>query len=74
VVKVQLSSWQRILYNSISSNGAGDLATSSNKITTKAVMNLMMQLRKTCNHPYLFFNNIDDIIEHDYIFRSSGKF
>ena len=34
----------------------------------------MMQLRKCCNHPYLFFNNIDDIIEHDYIFRCSGKF
>lgn len=73
-MKVQLSSWQRILYNTISSKGAGDLAIGSNKITTKAVMNLMMQLRKCCNHPYLFLNNIDEIVEQDFIFRSSGKF
>lgn len=46
----------------------------SNKITTKAVMNLMMQLRKCCNHPYLFLNNIDEIADPDYVFRSSGKF
>lgn len=44
------------------------------KVNSKAMMNLMMQLRKCCNHPYLFLNNYDDIIYHDFIFRSSGKF
>ena len=70
---MELSSWQRILYNNISNKGATELSN-SNKVTTKAVMNLMMQLRKCCNHPYLFLNNYSDIVYHDYIFRSSGKF
>ena len=34
----------------------------------------MMQLRKCCNHPYLFLRNYDDIAYHDWIFRCSGKF
>ncbi len=33
-----------------------------------------MQLRKCCNHPYMFLKNYDDICFHDWIFRSSGKF
>lgn len=33
-----------------------------------------MQLRKCCNHPYMFLRNYDDISYHDWIFRSSGKF
>jgi ATP-dependent helicase STH1/SNF2 len=37
-------------------------------------MNLMMQLRKCCNHPFLFLNNYSDMSQNDYIFRSSGKF
>jgi len=37
-------------------------------------MNLMMQLRKVCNHPYLFFNyeEFPNYIEN--VFRVSGKF
>lgn len=33
-----------------------------------------MQLRKCCNHPFLFLNNYNDMSQDDYIFRSSGKF
>jgi ATP-dependent helicase STH1/SNF2 len=36
-------------------------------------MNLMMQLRKICNHPYLFLNETEDLAE-DLIWRVSGKF
>jgi len=34
-------------------------------------MNLMMQLRKICNHPYLF---LERYAINDNIFRVSGKF
>jgi ATP-dependent helicase STH1/SNF2 len=33
-----------------------------------------MQLRKCCNHPFMFLNSYDDLIANDYIFRTSGKF
>ena len=36
-------------------------------------MNLMMQLRKCCNHPYLYLEHKDHNEEPDYIIRSSGK-
>jgi ATP-dependent helicase STH1/SNF2 len=38
------------------------------------MMNMMMQLRKICNHPYLFLTSYDDLIFNDWIYRSSGKF
>ncbi len=44
------------------------------KIGKKALMNLMMQLRKICNHPYLFLNPEEYEKVDDNIFRSSGKF
>jgi SNF2 family DNA or RNA helicase len=36
-------------------------------------MNLMMQLRKIANHPYLFID-YDPSVTTDEIWRSSGKF
>lgn len=33
-----------------------------------------MQLKKCCNHPFMFLNNYEDLITNDFIFRSSGKF
>lgn len=36
-------------------------------------MNLMMQLKKVCNHPYLFLNS-DAYAIDDMIYRVSGKF
>lgn len=37
-------------------------------------MNMMMQLRKVCNHPYLFLNYFDRDYYSDEIWRMSGKF
>lgn len=34
----------------------------------------MMQLRKICNHPYLFMLNLDMTHVTDDVWRSSGKF
>lgn len=33
----------------------------------------MMQLRKICNHPYLFLNNYEENLGSEVIMRSSGK-
>ncbi|KAJ3094960.1 hypothetical protein HDU97_007415 [Phlyctochytrium planicorne] len=46
----------------------------------RALNNLVMQLRKICNHPFVFpeveelFTSPDDIYTNDNIFRSAGKF
>ncbi|KAI9789843.1 MAG: hypothetical protein M1816_005760 [Peltula sp. TS41687] len=41
----------------------------------RKLMNLMMQLRKCCNHPYLLPNSEPDPYFHgDHIIRASGKF
>jgi superfamily II DNA/RNA helicase len=39
-------------------------------------MNTMMQLRKICNHPYLFIDYNNEMLENinDWIYKSSGKF
>ena len=47
---------------------------STGKFGNKTLMNLMMQLRKICNHPYLFTNHMDSPIVDDNIWRVSGKF
>lgn len=51
-----------------------EFASNSGNVSTTTLTNLMMQLRKCCNHPYLFLRNYDEIAYHDWIFRSSGKF
>jgi len=65
VIKCELSGWQKTLYRAIQqkSSESGEGGSSFN--------NAIMQLRKVCNHPFLFLSewNIDD-----YIIRSSGKF
>jgi SNF2 family DNA or RNA helicase len=50
------------------------VSTDTGKVSNNALNNLVMQLRKCCNHPYMFLKNYDDICFHDWIFRSSGKF
>ena len=67
VIKVELSPWQKIVYEQIKDKGALT-RDPTGKIQSKALMNLMIQLRKICDHPYLFLdpeyyiNNINDDI------------
>lgn len=49
------------------------MGNDSGKVSYTALNNLLMQLRKCCNHPYMFLKNYDDM-HYDWIFRSSGKF
>ena len=44
------------------------------RFQTKALLNIMMQLRKICNHPYLFLNPDEYYPISEMIYRCSGKF
>ena len=74
IIKIELSAWQKVVYEQVT-NASGLLVRDANgKITSKSLMNLVMQLRKICNHPYLFLNEDHYEKVTDEIFRSSGKF
>lgn len=72
VIRCDMSMWQRVLYRQIRdkvglSTGAGGSVRSFN--------NLLMQCKKICNHPYLFYDAdaINDL-PNEMMIRSSGKF
>lgn len=76
VLRCELSSWQKELYKQISKKavaetGLLDAATASTTTPTRGLNNIVMQLRKVCNHPYLFHNMGYTI--NDEIIQSSGK-
>jgi ATP-dependent helicase STH1/SNF2 len=68
VLRCELSSWQRELYKQISYS----ILETGEKKSKRGLNNVVMQLRKVCNHPYMFtpegYYITDDII------RTSGKF
>lgn len=74
VIKVGLSAWQNIVYRGIEDNGTLARDPSTGKLGTQALRNTVMQLRKICNHPYLFLDYLKSEDYKDNIFRSSGKF
>jgi len=77
VVKCELSAMQRLLYRQIQEQGLCSLRGGQLKVS--GLNNVEMQLRKVCNHPYLFYD--DEQIEAlsaeagpDLLWRASGKF
>ena len=72
VLKVDLSSWQKKLYKEIQEKSfcSKDIMTWK----SKSLNNSVMQLRKVCNHPYLFlhYESLPEV--SDEIWRCSGKF
>ncbi len=74
VIKVELSGWQKIFYNQLKEHGMLARDPSTGKIGSRSLMNTMMQLRKICNHPYLFLQNYDTEFLISNICRCSGKF
>jgi len=72
VIKVELSSWQKVLYRYIQDSNYSLANPLSLKL--KNLSNSVMQLRKVCNHPYLFLPK--DVVQYvtDEIWRCSGKF
>lgn len=73
IIKVELSDWQRIVYNGISEKGRLARDPQTGKIGRQSLRNAMMQLRKTVNHPYLLLDFIPEG-NLDWIFMASGKF
>ena len=76
VIKLDLSAWQKIVYTQIKEQGLLAQDPSTGKMGKKALMNTMMQLRKICNHPYLFIDFNNSLLENinEWIFMASGKF
>ena len=69
VIRCDLSSWQKELYKQISKKIAGEAR--SNKNFNRGLNNVVMQLRKVCNHPYLFSKDGYHINED--LIKTSGK-
>ncbi|XP_022930385.1 probable ATP-dependent DNA helicase CHR12 [Cucurbita moschata] len=70
ILKCDMSAWQKVYYQQVTSIGRVD--TGSGK--SKSLQNLTMQLRKCCNHPYLFILGDYNIWRKEEIIRASGKF
>ena len=68
VIRCELSSWQKELYKQISRKIA---AEANGKNFNRGLNNVVMQLRKVCNHPYLFSK--DGYHINDDVIRCSGK-
>ena len=69
-VRVELSEWQKLAYDQMTQN-AMRVVDADGKATAKSMQNSLMQLRKICNHPYLF---MDEYRVDRELFRVSGKF
>lgn len=88
VIKCDMSALQRVLYRHMQAKGVlltdGSEKDKKGKGGTKTLMNTIMQLRKICNHPYMFHQIEESFSEHlgftggivqglD-LYRASGKF
>jgi SWI/SNF-related matrix-associated actin-dependent regulator of chromatin subfamily A protein 2/4 len=84
IIKCDMSALQRVIYHHMKTNGVLLTEDKNGKNGTKALMNTIMQLRKICNHPFIF-QDIEDklsvhmgyqngIINGPEIYRASGKF
>jgi len=73
VLRCDLSSWQKELYKQISAKATEDKSVLGNGSSgpSRGLNNVVMQLRKVCNHPYLFSPEGYHINEN--LVRSSGK-
>ncbi|XP_021750382.1 probable ATP-dependent DNA helicase CHR12 [Chenopodium quinoa] len=71
ILKCDLSAWQKIYYQQVTDMGRVGMDSERGK--SKGLQNLSMQLRKCCNHPYLFLPEYN-IWRSDEIVRASGKF
>ena len=69
-LKCQLSAYQRVMYDQLRRKGALKMREVGSKTSLN---NTLMQLRKICNHPYLF-PEADAPYTNAEIVRVSGKF
>ncbi|XP_039289361.1 ATP-dependent helicase brm isoform X2 [Nilaparvata lugens] len=88
IVKCDMSGLQKVLYKHMQSKGVlltdGSEKGKQGKGGAKALMNTIVQLRKLCNHPFMFQNIEEKYCEHvgsssgtisgPDLYRVSGKF
>ncbi|XP_059498560.1 probable global transcription activator SNF2L2 [Stegostoma tigrinum] len=88
VIKCDMSSLQKILYRHMQAKGIlltdGSEKDKKGKGGAKTLMNTIMQLRKICNHPFMFQHIEESFAEHlgyngglitgPDLYRASGKF
>lgn len=72
ILKCDMSAWQKIYYHQVTEKGRVGLDTGNGR--SKSLQNLTMQLRKCCNHPYLFSDRGYGWSEKIEMVRASGKF
>lgn len=70
ILRVELSSLQKKLYENVQAKTCTDMGG----LKLLAVNNVIMQLRKVCNHPYLFPDLDREGEPLDNLIRTSGKF
>ena len=73
VIKVELSRWQKLVYHGITEHGRLARDPATGKTTAQSLRNVMMQLRKIVNHPFLFLDSFHNM-KDDWIWMASGKF
>lgn len=66
-INVEMSAWQKQMYNALKN----DSVIVCPNLSVKRLDNTTMQLRKVCNHPFLFLDSY--YTDHNFI-RASGKF
>ena len=71
ILRCELSSWQKELYKQISRRAASEESNMNSGPQGRGLNNAVMQLRKVCNHPYLFSPQGYHINQN--IIRSSTK-
>jgi len=88
IIKCEMSGLQRALYTHMQEKGImlteGGGSKGQAKGGTKALMNTIMQLRKLCNHPFMFQHIEEsfarhigmptDVVNGPDLYRASGKF
>ncbi|XP_030644695.1 putative global transcription activator SNF2L2 isoform X2 [Chanos chanos] len=88
VIKCDMSAIQRVLYRHMQGKGIlltdGSEKDKKGKGGAKTLMNTIMQLKKICNHPYMFQHIEESFAEHlgypngiingPDLYRASGKF
>jgi superfamily II DNA/RNA helicase len=72
ILRCELSSWQKELYKQISKKAVVENGSFVEQTNARGLNNVVMQLRKVCNHPYLFSPEGYHINEN--VIRSSAKF
>ncbi|KAG0485560.1 hypothetical protein HPP92_009639 [Vanilla planifolia] len=71
ILKCDMSAWQKAYYQQITDSGRVGLDSGTGR--SKSLQNYSMQLRKCCNHPFLFVEDYN-MWQRDQIVRASGKF